>query len=183
MKKPRRKCKSCNDWFEPQYNSVQPTCTITCAIEYAKKQTKKKQEQKIKEINKDVRERKEKLKTTSDYLKELQVVFNQWIRLRDKGLNCISCDKPARKENAGHYRSVGSSPSLRFEPLNVHLQCEYCNTYQHGNLIPYRKNLIKKIGIESVDWLESNHEPKHYSKPELIGMKQEYKEKIRKLNK
>tara|TARA_R110002167_G_scaffold106599_6_gene273246 strand:+ start:5408 stop:5830 length:423 start_codon:yes stop_codon:yes gene_type:complete len=137
--------------------------------------------QKIKDINKDVKERKEKLKTTSDYLKEVQVIFNKWIRLRDAGDVCISCQKTAKKENAGHYRSVGSCPNLRFEPLNVHLQCEYCNTYQHGNLIPYRQNLIKKIGISSVEWLESNHEPKHYSKSDLIELKEKYRKLIKEL--
>lgn len=180
MKLNKRKCKQCFEVFQKQ-SPLQMVCTPKCSIEYAKEQTKKKQAKKLKEINKDVRERKQKLKTTSDYLKELQVVFNQWIRLRDKGLVCISCQKTAKKENAGHYRSVGSCPSLRFDPLNVHLQCEYCNTYQHGNLIPYRQNLINKIGVDKVEWLETEHEPKHYSKPELIIMKEVYKEKIKNL--
>ena len=177
------RCKHCEEKFV-QYQFNNKFCKeLDCQVKKGLYLVDKQQKQKLKEINKDVKERKEKLKTTSDYLKELQVVFNKWVRLRDKGLNCISCNKPAKKENAGHYRSVGSSPNLRFEPLNVHLQCEYCNTYQHGNLIPYRQNLIKKIGISSVEWLESNNEPKHYSKPELIIMKEEYKEKIKQLNK
>jgi hypothetical protein len=180
------KCNNCNTKFEAYEFNGKFCKELDCQVQKAlflvakdRANKKKKQDKKLKEINKDVRERKEKLKTTSDYLKELQVVFNQWIRLRDKGLNCISCNKPAKKENAGHYRSVGSCPELRFEPLNVHLQCEYCNTYQHGNLIPYRQNLIKKIGISSVEWLESNHEPKHYNKVELIGMKVQYKQRIK----
>lgn len=177
------RCKNCKEKFD-QYQFNNKFCKeIDCQVQKSLYLVEKMQQQKLKEINKDVKQRKEKLKTTSDYLKELQVVFNKWVRARDKGLNCISCNKPAKKENAGHYRSVGSSPNLRFEPLNVHLQCEYCNTYQHGNLIPYRQNLIKKIGIDLVEWLESNHEPKHYSKPELIIMKEEYKEKIKQLNK
>jgi hypothetical protein len=177
------RCKKCSNKFI-QYQFNNKFCKdLDCQVAKGLYLVDKQRTQKLKEINKDVRERKEKLKTTSDYLNELQVVFNKWVRLRDKGLNCISCNKPAKKENAGHYRSVGSCPELRFEPLNVHLQCEYCNTYQHGNLIPYRQNLIKKIGISSVEWLESNHEPKHYSKVELIGMKEEYKEKIKNLTK
>lgn len=177
------RCRNCKDKFV-QYQFNNKFCKeIDCQVQKSLYLVEKMQQQKLKEINKDVKQRKEKLKTTSDYLKELQVVFNKWVRARDKGLNCISCNKPAKKENAGHYRSVGSSPTLRFEPLNVHLQCEYCNTYQHGNLIPYRQNLIKKIGIDLVEWLETEHEPKHYSKPELIIMKEEYKEKIKQLNK
>ena len=177
------RCKNCNTKFE-QYQFLNKFCKeIDCQVQKSLYLVDKMQKQKIKQVNKEVKILKEKIKTTSDYLKEVQKVFNQWVRLRDKGLNCISCNKPPKKENAGHYRSVGSSPNLRFEPLNVHLQCEYCNTYQHGNLIPYRQNLIKKIGVELVEWLESNHEPKHYSKPELIIMKEEYKEKIKQLNK
>ena len=99
--------------------------------------------------------------------------------MRDAGSNCISCGKKCKKENAGHYRSVGSCPELRFEPLNVHLQCEYCNTYLHGNLINYRINLIKKIGVEKVEWIESNHDPKRYTKEQIEELKNIYKTKIK----
>lgn len=175
------RCKHCNNKFE-QYQFNNKFCKdIDCQVQKSLFLVDKMRKQKIKDINKDVKERKEKLKTTSDYLKEVQVIFNKWIRLRDAGDVCISCQKTAKKENAGHYRSVGSCPNLRFEPLNVHLQCEYCNTYQHGNLIPYRQNLIKKIGISSVEWLESNHEPKHYSKSDLIELKEKYRKLIKEL--
>ena len=176
------RCKSCKEKFEPK-EFLQKFCkgSIDCLTAEGLYKLDKHKKQKDKEWKIEKKVLKEKLKTTSDYLKELQTVFNQWIRLRDKGNVCISCQKPAKKENAGHYASSGSSPSLRFEPLNVHLQCEYCNTYLHANLINYRINLIKKIGIEKVEWLEQEHEPKHYSIPELIELKQVYKEKIRQL--
>ena len=169
------RCKVCKNKFTPKWSSFQKTCLkSSCILDYSK-------DVKAKEWNKEKKVRKEKLKSRSDHLNELQVVFNRWIRLRDKGLNCISCNKPCKKENAGHYRSVGSCPELRFEPLNVHLQCEYCNTYLHANLINYRINLIHKIGIDKVEWLESNHEPKKYSIEEIKEMKIKYKELIKKL--
>ena len=174
-----RTCKVCRIKFEPTYNKVQTTCSYTCAIEYAKIQREK---QAAKDWKQEKKKIKESLKTTSDYIKEAQIVFNQWVRLRDRGKPCISCQKPAKKENAGHYRSVGSSPHLRFNELNNNLQCEYCNTYLHGNLINYRINLIKKIGIKAVEDLEQNQEPKHYTTPELILLKEDYKERIRKIN-
>ena len=173
-----RTCKNCKCKFEPQYNSVQSVCSFECSIELTKKNQKKKAQ---KEWNKEKKKRKEALKTKSDHLKELQVLFNKWIRLRDKGNNCISCNKPCKKENAGHYRSVGGNPELRFEPLNVHLQCEYCNTYQHGNLIEYRKNLINKIGLCKVEWLEGSHELKHYTIDDIKKLKVVYKYKIKHL--
>ena len=172
------KCKTCKDKFEPkvflQKNCLKKDECIKAELELKKKAYKK-------NWNKEKKQRKEALKTLSDHIKELQVIFNQWIRLRDKGNNCISCNKPSKKENAGHYRSAGGNPELRFEPLNVHLQCEYCNTYLHGNLIDYRINLIKKIGLEKVEWLEGYHEPKNYTIDQIKGLKVMYKLKIKNL--
>ena len=148
-----------------------------------KEALKKSKAKKVKEWNKEKKVRKEALKTLSEYKKELQVIFNKFIRLRDKGLNCISCNKPAKKENAGHYRSVGGNPELRFEELNNNLQCEYCNTYLHGNLIDYRINLIKKIGIKKVEWLEGKHDPKHYTIEQIKGLKVMYRLKIKQIEK
>ena len=173
-----RTCKNCKTKFDPQYNKVQNVCSFTCAIELTNERNKI---AKKKAWTREKKKRKEALKTRSEYQNELQVIFNKWIRLRDKGLNCISCNKPAKKENAGHYRSVGGNPELRFEPLNNNLQCEYCNTYLHGNLIDYRINLIKKIGIEKVEWLEGKHEPKKYTIEELKGLKVLYRLKIKQL--
>ena len=158
--------------FFLQKNCLKKDECIKAELELKKKESKK-------AWSKEKKERKEKLKTRTDYQNELQVIFNKWIRLRDKGNNCISCNKPPKKENAGHYRSVGGNPELRFEPLNNNLQCEYCNTYLHGNLIDYRINLIKKIGIEKVEWLEGKHEPKKYTIDELKGLKVLYKLKIK----
>ena len=174
------KCKNCKIKFEPKYFN-QKFCMDK--NECIKAFTDKAREKQRKDWNKEKKERKEALKTLSEYKKELQVIFNKWVRLRDKGLNCISCNKPAKKENAGHYRSVGGNPELRFEELNNNLQCEYCNTYLHGNLIDYRINLIKKIGIDKVDWLEGKHDPKHYSIENIKGLKVIYRLKIKQLEK
>ena len=168
------RCKVCKDKFEPKY-FLQKTCfDPSCILEWKNKV-------KAKEWKQEKKVLKDKLKTNSDHVKELQVIFNKFIRARDKGLNCISCGNPAKKENAGHYRSAGGSPEYRFNEKNVHLQCEYCNTFLHGNLIEYRKGLIKKIGLEEVEKLESKTEAKKYSILELIEMKVIYKDKIKKL--
>ena len=174
-----RTCKVCKTKFEPQFNSVQPTCGYKCAIEYAKNLREKKEKKEWKARKKVL---KEKVKTKSDYLKELQAVFNTFIRL-SKEPNCISCglDLRGRKYDAGHFRSVGNCPALRFEEVNVWPQCVHCNQYRSGNILNYRKRLVELIGLEEVDRLESKQEPKQYSIPELILMKEDYKERIRKL--
>ena len=177
-----RTCKVCKIKFEPTYNSVQTTCSYQCAIKYAQKQREKKEK---KDWNKRKKVLKEKVKTKSDYLKEAQAIFNTYIRLRDENKGCISCgvDLRGRKYDAGHYRSVGGNPQLRFDLNNVHGQCVYCNRHLHGNLVDYRIRLIKRIGLEAVEKLEQDNEPKNYTIPELILLKEEYKEKVRKQKK
>ena len=133
------------------------------------------------EYKKETSARKEKLKTISDYKKELQVIFNKWVRIRDDNHNCISCGGIPKKKNAGHYKTTKAYPELRFEPLNCHLQCEHCNTHLSGNLINYRINLINKIGVEMVEWLEGPHEPKKYTTDDIKELKVHYRGLIKQL--
>ena len=69
-----KKCKNCGIVFEAQYSKTQQTCTFHCAIEYSKTLKEKKAK---KEWGKEKKERKEKLKTRTDYQNELQVIFNK----------------------------------------------------------------------------------------------------------
>ena len=66
---------------------------------------------------------------------------------------CISCDS-YNTSDASHLYSAGHYPVLRYNENNVHLSCKKCNTFLSGNLNEYRKNLIKKIGIEDVEKLD-----------------------------
>jgi hypothetical protein len=137
-------------------------------------------EQRRKEDRKANREAKQKLKTKSDHLREAQTIFNKYIRLRDKADPCISCGRyHAGQNHAGHYRSVGAAPELRFNEDNCHLQCAPCNNHRSGNAIDYRINLVKKIGVERVEFLEGKHEPKKYTIDDIIDIKSSYRQKIR----
>jgi hypothetical protein len=93
-------------------------------------------------------------------LNKCQIVFNEYIRLRDLTgdyFKCISCGqiKDKRFLHCGHYYNVGHYNGLRFDEDNAHGQCNHCNTFLHGNLIEYRNNLIFKIGIERFNLLET----------------------------
>ena len=171
--------KQCKKRFNPR-NSSQTVCSIECSRKYAKQLRDKKTKEDQKQWNVEKKRLKEKLKTTSDHLQEAQVIFNTFIRLRDKNESCISCPRPlVNKYDAGHYRSVGNNPELRFDEMNCNAQCVYCNQHLRGNAIEYRIRLVKKIGVKEVERLEGHLDPKHYSKPQLVLMKAEYKEKIR----
>ena len=70
--------------------------------------------------------------------------FNKWIRLRDHGKGCASCNSPTFTD-AGHFYPSGHYPNLRYNENNVHGQCKACNYFKHGNLIEYRKRITNRI--------------------------------------
>ncbi|MEG0969405.1 MAG: recombination protein NinG, partial [Pseudomonas sp.] len=137
----------------------------------------------------EIKVRKEKLKTRSDHMCEAQVLFNEYIRLRDSGQPCISCDSlpsdhdliTGSRWDAGHYRSVGACPELRFEPLNVHRQCVKCNRNLSGNAVEYRIRLVQRIGANQVAFLEGPHQAQRYTIEDLKAIKVEYRAKIKQL--
>ena len=88
--------------------------------------------------------KKKKLAPLPKLLKKAQVVFNNWIRERDRDKGCISCG--GKVEQAGHYFNQGQHSSLRFDEMNVNGQCVRCNLFLHGNLIEYGQGIIKRYG-------------------------------------
>lgn len=171
-----KKCKVCPNRFVPD-RLFQTWCSPDCAVVIAKKV-------RAKEKKAELKQRREAAKTRGDWLKDAQEEFNWWIRERDYGQPCISCGRSTGcKVNAGHYRSVGAQPTLRFHPDNVHLQCEHCNTYLSSNAIEYRIRLVQKIGIEKVEWLEQEHEPAKWTVEEIKEIKSQYARMARELKK
>lgn len=115
---------------------------------------------------------------------KIQYIFNRWIRQRDSKDGffwCISCGQflPTSSMNAGHYIPRGRATALRFNEDNVNGECESCNAFDKFHLIGYRKNLINKIGLEKVLWLEEHsHDLKKWKSGELQEIKQKYSERI-----
>ena len=165
-----RRCKVCNEVFTPNRPLV-PVCGPKCAIDYSNKlkANKQKKEDKI---------QREKLKTHKDYLRELQTIFNAYIRERDKNKACISCGSVLNsKYDAGHFFSVGAYSNLRFNVNNVHAQCVACNQHKHGNITEYSIRLPERIGLEKYNkLLEQRNETNKLSIPEIEVLKIKYKE-------
>jgi hypothetical protein len=129
------------------------------------------------------REAKVAARPKSWYTKEAQKWFNKFIRLRDDKEPCISCQRHHTGQyHAGHYRTVGSAPELRYEEDNCHKQCSACNNHLSGNIVNYRPNLINKIGQERVDWLEGPHKPAKLSIDNLKLIIEKYKAKCKELS-
>lgn len=100
------------------------------------------------------------MKSLPSLKRKCQEVFNEMIRERDKinpsCFKCISCGqiKPVDQMHAGHYYNIGMHDGLRYDEDNCHGQCNYCNTFLHGNLIEYTKNLPLKIGTKRYEALQ-----------------------------
>ena len=147
--------------------------------EYAMKHLKKQTEKKATEGRIALKKFND---TDVNVLKKVaQKVCNTYIRLRDKNEPCISCgyNGIARQWHSGHYKPIGGFSALRFNELNIHKQCSICNNHLSGNLVLYRENLIKKIGLQEVETLESCSETKRYSVEELQEITRYYRAKIK----
>ncbi|ERH60768.1 recombination protein NinG [Pseudomonas simiae] len=191
---PRRKrCPSCRVMFTPA-RATQAVCgEIECAIAHGKSEKGRAIAGKaLAELGRrEIKVRKETLKTRADHLREAQAAVNEYVRLRDAHLPCISCDSTPNDNDlmtgsrwdAGHYRSVGACPELRFEPLNIHRQCVKCNRNLSGNAVEYRIRLVLRIGAEKVAWLEGLHPPCKYTVEEIKAIKAEYRAKTKELKK
>ncbi|MDC3739649.1 recombination protein NinG [Pseudomonas syringae pv. syringae] len=185
---PRRKrCPECRVIFTPA-RAGQAVCgEIDCAIAHGQSEKGRAIAGKaLAEIGRrEIKVRKEALKSRSDHMKDTQQAFNAWIRVRDAGQPCISCGTTADVQYcAGHYRTTAACPELRFEPLNVHLQCNRnCNMGKSGNLLGYRPGLLSKIGAEALAWVEGPHEPQKYTAEELKALTAKYRALTRELKK
>lgn len=196
-------CKACGKRFDP-VRSTQVVCSPACSFEWSKQGKGKQSAAKVaKRMEREkTASRKAAVVTYGDLQKKAQAAINRARRLEElkKGSGCISCGrsqeevqaadgwKPGGAWDAGHYLSVGAHANLRFEPMNIWLQCKSCNagsgkyakkreTVQQA----YRVNLIARIGLAAVEALEADNEPRKYTRDELIQITQTYRAKAREI--
>lgn len=183
-------CKNpaCKTSFVPQ-RLGQAVCNYACGLAIKDVNQEKARKALAQVERSEIKVRKERLKSRADYLREAQTAVNEYVRLRDAHLPCISCDSmpndndlmTGSRWDAGHYRSVGACPELRYEPLNIHRQCVKCNRNLSGNAVEYRIRLVLRIGADRVDWIEGPHEPRKYTVEEINGIKAHYRALTREL--
>ena len=148
-----KKCKACGEQFKP-FNSLAKACGIQCALVLGREATAKKAKADAKKAKIEFR-----AADKSFQRNKAQKIFNEFIRLRDSNLGCVSCDKPKDWQgqwHASHWKSRGARPDLAFNEDNVHKSCSVCNKWLSGNVNEYRKSLVERIGQDRVEKLEKN---------------------------
>jgi hypothetical protein len=172
--------------------------TVACALAYAEqtamdrsKVQAKRDALRAKEERAHIRARKEAIKTLPQLHAEAREAFNLFIRLRDEGKLCVSCDKPlpplgsriGGAYDAGHFRSVGAAGHLRYHEDNCHGQCKDCNLWGAGKQLDYERRLIQRIGIERVEALKNDNRPDKWTRDEVRAIRDEYRAKAREMKK
>ncbi|MBA2924213.1 ninG protein [Pseudomonas sp. P7] len=188
-KQPKPKtCKNpdCGESFAPQ-RLGQKVCSPSCGLAI-KDVNEAKARKALDQVGRsDIKVRKEALKSRGERMREAQQAFNEYIRTRDQaaGHLCISSGKPldwsGNAVDAGHYRSVGSAPHLRFDERNCHAQSKQDNRFLSGNAVDYRIGLIARIGQEAVDALEADQGTRKYTIDDLKDIKAAYRAKTREI--
>lgn len=169
-----KKCKQCKIKFIPS-KPLQHVCGFDCAVAYTLALKEKNNRLQAQEMRREHKAAKQKIKTRAEWLKEAQTVFNRYIRMRDAKDPCISCGRHHEGQyHAGHYRTVGASPELRFNELNCHKQCSACNNHLSGNIVNYRIRLLAKIGHKNLEFLEGTNEPLKLSIDDIKAIKAHY---------
>lgn len=173
-------CATCQTEFTKQ-RMGQRVCSPMCASKIVRREKA--------EERATLKKRKEAIKTIPQLIKEAQIEFNKFIRLRDQlaGYPCISSGRPldwsGNSVDAGHYRSTGAASHLRFDERNCHAQSKHDNQYLSGNAVDYRINLVARIGLDAVEALEADNAPVKWDRDTLRQIKTIYRAKLRDLKK
>jgi hypothetical protein len=174
-----KKCKYCGNHFVPKYSSLETYCQDDdCRYKYAIEVLAKKKEAEKKKIAKqwktDKAVLKEKIKGIPELKKDLEREINKICCLIDLGSGCISCNGHTTPQ-CGHYHSVNSNGSIRYNLDNLHLQDYSCNSAKGGNIHKYDLGLIDRYGKQYWEYVKFELVEKY---PYLKMTISEYKEKI-----
>jgi hypothetical protein len=172
----------CGEWFTAM-RAMQSACGGKCAEAMAVAK-------RLRAERKADRAKREQQKTQPQWVAIAQQAFNTFIRRRDAGMPCICCGRlssGAGRErggewDAGHFRSRGAAPELRFDERNCHAQLKFCNR-RAWDVASYRANLIARIGVAEVESLEGPHPPKKFTIDDLKTITATYRRKARELEK
>lgn len=186
-----RTCKNraCRSRFTPtERHPFAIACSTGCEIILAKQHIQKVVAAREKKERKADNERKVALQPRKWWLAKAKTALHAYIRARDEGKPCISCDtiliklgRTGGDYDAGHFRSVGSAKHLEFVENNIHGQCKRCNDYLKGNQIAYEAGLRARRGDAFVDELKADQEPRHLTIDDFKTIEATYKRKLKEL--
>jgi len=150
-------CKHCNVKFEQKYFNIRFCLgNNDCILAFNNFVKEKKEQQRKKEWNKQKKTMTEDLETKPILEKKLQTIINTIVRLIDKGSFCHSTKKPLNaKYDAGHFYSVGSNNTIRFNLFNIYAQSVHANQHLSGDQLNFLEVLRDVYGDNHAEYVLS----------------------------
>jgi hypothetical protein len=179
------KCRVCKAEFW-RWSSTQVVClTVECAAAWARRRREKLERVAAKAGRALDRAALERMKTAKQLMPEARTAFNAYIRYRDAGLPCIDCgkpiepNKPGGSADAGHFRSVGSAPHMRFVEDNVFAQRKNCNRPGGAKFDAFKAGVIARIGLARTEAVLADQSVRKYTADDLRELRDHYRAMVR----
>lgn len=122
---------------------------------------------------------------TSKLKQKLDQIFSRYVRLRDSDEygygRCITCGtrKHWSEADAGHFVTRGKL-SIRYDEMNVHLQCKQCN--MTGEQYAYGQELERRFGKKAVlDLIKKGNTLCRFTASEYTEMIKDYQQRVNEL--
>lgn len=181
------KCKVCRSEFVRKLPN-QKVCGADCATSFAVSDRAKQERITQKQQASADRKQMELLRPRKWWLAKAKTALHAYIRARDEGKQCISCDTILIKlgrvggdYDAGHFRSVGSAKHMEFVERNIHGQCKSCNDYKKGNQIEYEHRLRARYGDDYVECLLNDNTARNLTIDDFKVIEAKYKKLIKEM--
>jgi len=182
-----KRCTICKGEFVPR-NSLQKVCGIECAKTHAETLRIKRERDESKKARQSIKEDRKRLNSLKKgyYEGKAQEAINAYVRVRDHGKGCISCDKPHNwhgQWQAGHLKTRGANSNLRYHLWNINKQCSQCNNQLSGNVAEHERGIVARYGQERLDFLNTAPRLKRYDDDYLIRLAAVFRKRTRMLKK
>lgn len=188
------KCNSCKqkirEWEKIYKNWLYNFCSKEHRQEFINKQLEKQKKKKLKERQEIKKQKKREKKQNSipRLIKELDLVFSKYVRIRDAlkttwtltHLKCYTCDDLVEVWKAQNMHFIPRwFKQFRFSEDNTRGWCMRCNVLMHWNYIEYFTRLEKEIWRQKIDdMIQRKNEVKKFTSEELKELIKIYKNKL-----
>lgn len=176
-------CRICKTKFAPR-SSTTVVCSIECAIENNKRNADRLEARRKVIAKREHKQALEAIKRPQEWFDDCKKIAQKYARIRDKDDGCISCDKGPNwwgQWHGSHFMPAGNNKAVALNLLNINKACSECNNHKSGNLVVYQDKLIKKIGLEKVEWLKSQKQPHRFDVDYLKKYKRVMGKRLRRL--
>lgn len=179
------KCRHCRKRLDNPRQRLHDECVDPWLAKEREKKAAaaKKQERAVDRV------KREGMKSVRRLIPEAQEAFNEFIRERDRDKGCFVCGAAFEFTegslggvmDAGHVRSRGAAPQLRFNEDNCHAECKHCNGSFGAKPHEIEEGAIRRIGPERYAALKQNNAAHKWTREEVRGIRDTYRAKLKEL--